>query len=369
MPSIITSMTMNPKFKGFMTVLGLAALLFVSGCAAIGPSTISRDRFEYSTAIADSWKRMMLLNIVKLRYGDTPIFLETSSIVNQYLLETEVNAGVDFRSGGLLGDVASVGGRAKYADRPTITYVPLTGKKLSQSLMSPIPPDDLLGLVQAGWRVDLLFRICVRAINGHFNGSSIQMSPRVADPEYLQLIEVLDRIQQVGGLGMRVIKNEGEERAMVFFRRHFDESLEKDILLALELLGLDPKVNEYNLVYGSIQKDDKEIAILTRSMLDISAELAARVDIPKNHIIENRASRGVFDVTETIGEQRSRVKIKSSVDEPDDAFVFVHYRDYWFYIDDTDFRSKRLFSFLLFLFTLAETGAPGKAPVLTIPTG
>jgi hypothetical protein len=57
------------------------------------------------------------------------------------------------------------------------------------------------------------------------------------------------------------------------------------------------------------------------------------------------------------------------VDEPDDAFVSVHYRDYWFYIPDTEFRSKRLFSFLLFLFTLAETGAPGKVPVLTIPTG
>ena len=362
-------MTLNPKSIGFMTVLGLTALLFVSGCTAIGPSTIARDRFEYSTAIADSWKRMMLLNIVKLRYGDTPIFLETSSIVNQYLLETEVNAGADFRSGGILGDVGSIGGRAKYADRPTITYVPLTGQKLSQSLISPIPPDDLLGLVQAGWRVDLLFRIVVTAINGHFNGSAVQMRPRVADPKFLQLIDVLERIQQAGGMGMRIVKEEGEERAVTFFRRHFDESLEKDVLLAIKLLGLDPKANEYNLVYGSIQKDDKEIAILTRSMLDISAQLAAHVDVPKKHIEENRASRGAFDFTDTIGEQRSRVKIKSSVDDPDDAFISVLYRDHWFYIDDTDFRSKRLFSFLLFLFTLAETGAPGKAPVLTIPAG
>ena len=362
-------MTLNPKFKGFMTLLGLTTLIFVSGCANIGPSTITRDRFEYSTAIADSWKRMMLLNIVKLRYGDTPIFLETSSIVNQYLLETEVNAGADFRSGGILGDVGSIGGRAKYADRPTITYVPLTGQKLSQSLISPIPPQELFGLVQGGWSVDYMLRICVTAINGHFNSSAVQMSPRGADPKFLQLLDVLDRIQRAGGLGMRIVKKEGEERAIAFFRRHFDESLEKDALLAMELLGLDPKADEYNLVYGSIQKDDKEIAVLTRSMLDISAELAAHVDVPTNHIMENRASRGAFDVTNSIQEERSRVKIKSSVDEPEDAFVSVHYRDTWFYIDDTDFRSKRLFSFLLFLFTLAETGAPGKAPVLTIPTG
>jgi len=352
-----------------MIAPALFALPFVSGCATIGPSTIARDRFEYSTAIADSWKRMMLLNIVKLRYGDTPIFLETSSVVNQYALETEVNAGADFRSGGILGDVGSIGGRAKYADRPTITYVPLTGQKLSQSLISPIPPQELFGLVQGGWSVDYMLRICVTAINGHFNSSAVQMSPRGADPKFLQLLDVLDRIQRAGGLGMRIVKKEGNERAIAFFRRHFDESLEKDALLAMELLGLDPKADEYNLVYGSIQKDDKEIAVLTRSMLDISAELAAHVDVPTNHIMENRASRGAFDVTNSIQEERSRVKIKSSVDEPEDAFVSVHYRDTWFYIDDTDFRSKRLFSFLLFLFTLAETGAPGKAPVLTIPTG
>ena len=245
-----------------MTVLGLTALLFVSGCATIGPSTIARDRFEYSTAIADSWKRMMLLNIVKLRYGDTPIFLETSSVVSQYALETMVNAGASF-SDGLLGDNISVGGTAKYADRPTITYVPLTGQKLSQSLISPIPPDELFGLIQAGWRVDLLLRICVSAINGHFNGSAVQMRPRVPDPKFLQLVEVLGRIQDAGGMGMRIVKKEGEKKAVTFFRRHFDESLEKDVLLAMELLGLDPKANEYNLVYGSIQKDDKEIAILT----------------------------------------------------------------------------------------------------------
>lgn len=369
MHSIITSITSNPKFTGFMIALGLVALLFVSGCATLGPATLARDRFEYSTSIADSWQKMMLLNIVKLRYGDTPIFLETSSIVNQYLFETELNAGADLRSGGLLGDSVSVGGRGKYADRPTITYVPLTGQKFSQSLMTPIPPHALFGLIQAGWRVDFLFRICVTAINGKFNGSARQIFSRIADPEYIQVIDVLHRIQQAGGLGMRVIKKEGEKRSVAFFRRHLDENMERDVLLVLDLLDLDTKADEFNLVYGSIQKDDKEIAILTRSMLDIMAELAAHVDIPNHHIVENRASRGAFDVTDTIEEKRSRVKINSSEDEPEDAFVAVKYRDYWFYIDDTDFRSKRMFSFLLFLFTLAESGTPGKAPVLTIPTG
>ena len=44
------------------------------------------------------------------------------------------------------------------------------------------------------------------------------------------------------------------------------------------------------------------------------------------------------------------------------------YRGHWFWIDDRDMGSKRLFSFLMFIFTLVETGGKEGAPVLTIPT-
>ena len=62
-------------------ICGMALLLIIPcGCAPVGPPTIARDRFDYTTAIADSWKRQMLLNIVKIRYGDAPIFLDVASI-------------------------------------------------------------------------------------------------------------------------------------------------------------------------------------------------------------------------------------------------------------------------------------------------
>jgi hypothetical protein len=70
-----------------------------------------------------------------------------------------------------------------------------------------------------------------------------------------------------------------------------------------------------------------------------------------------------------IYEARSRVFIKSSKEKPQDVFLAVSYRNYWFYIEDTDFRSKRIFSFLLFLLSLAEGGSQGVAPVLTLPAG
>ena len=59
--------------KTFPHPLSALLCLLLAGCSHLGPKTISVDRFEYSAAIAESWKQQTLLNIVKLRYMDLPV--------------------------------------------------------------------------------------------------------------------------------------------------------------------------------------------------------------------------------------------------------------------------------------------------------
>ena len=70
----------------YITILVALCGIFLAGCASFGPAAVAQDRFEYTDAISESWKRQMLLNIVKLRYRDAPIFLDVSSVINQYAL-------------------------------------------------------------------------------------------------------------------------------------------------------------------------------------------------------------------------------------------------------------------------------------------
>ena len=63
------------------------------------------------------------------------------------------------------------------------------------------------------------------------------------------------------------------------------------------------------------------------------------------------------------------IRIQSSVEKPLDPFISVRYRNAYFWIDDRDLMSKGIFSFLMFISTLIETGDKGAAPIVTIPTG
>lgn len=105
----------------------LFAVLFLNGCTHLGPQTVPRDRFDYNKAISDSWKEQTLLNIVKIRYADMPLFVEVASIVSGYTLEGSVSLGGTLSSeDAVQGDFLSLGTAGKYTDRPTITYVPIS---------------------------------------------------------------------------------------------------------------------------------------------------------------------------------------------------------------------------------------------------
>jgi hypothetical protein len=61
------------------------------------------------------------------------------------------------------------------------------------------------------------------------------------------------------------------------------------------------------------------------------------------------------------------MRIFSATEKPPDTFAAIPYRGHWYWIDDRDLKSKRVFAFMLMLFTLADTGEKESPPLITIP--
>jgi hypothetical protein len=75
-----------------------------------------------------------------------------------------------------------------------------------------------------------------------------------------------------------------------------------------------------------------------------------------------------FGWLERLCEHRPQlIRILSSPQRPEDFFTAVPYRQDWYWIDDKDFFSKQLFSFVMFWFL--ETDTKQGVPLITLPAG
>ena len=348
-----------------LVFLNLALLLTV-GCKSIGPKTVTRDRFDYSGALAESWKNQMLLNLVKTRYLDLPIYLDVGQIVSGYTLETGVTISGQASPQSMRGDTfGGLGVSGKFTDRPTITYSPLTGEKFLEGFLAPINPAKVFSLVQSGYPADFVLELTVDSLNGLHNRPVSLGSNRQADPEFFRVLALMREIQDAGAIGLRVEEATNDHRAAVLFFRgdRVEPEMSAKIVEARRLLGISESPSGFRLVRSPLRGGPGELGVDTRSLVQVMGALAWGVEIPPKH--QQRKLTPPLPVP--VSEENLLLRIHGGSDKPADAFVEVRYEGEWFWIANDDWESKRTFSSILFLFTLADAGEAQRLPTITIP--
>ena len=346
----------------------LAAAAMLAGCAHLGPKTIAVDRADYSAAIAESWKQQTLLNIVKLRYMDLPVFVDVSSIVAGYSLQSGVNiGGTESSAKAIQGNFVAAGAQALYTDRPTITYVPMTGDKFLHGLITPIDPKNIFFMLQSGYAADFILGLTVESLNGVRNRSVAAGAMREADPEFIRVLQLLREVQAAGAVGMRVeVDKTKSQTAVLFFQRDdvTPDIAEKSAEIR-RLLKLPADGNKFTLIYSPSRGGAGELGVNSRSLIQIMGAFASYVDVPDPDLLSHSAVPAPHDSAEEGRPQA--VRVYSGKDRPPVAYTAVHYRDYWFWIDDGDWKTKRALTAIMFFFTLGETGSNENLPLITIP--
>ncbi|MEE8207618.1 MAG: hypothetical protein V3T88_01480, partial [Nitrosomonadaceae bacterium] len=155
------------RYRMVLTSLIIMLWLSLPACSRFGPRLVPLDSFNYNEAIARSSNEQMLLNLVRLRYREVPVFLAVGSVLTQYFLGGEASASAFFGkpASGAANEIIGAKARMVYFERPTITYSPLVGQEFTQQLLTPIPSELLFSLVQSGWPPDQLLMMGLERLN------------------------------------------------------------------------------------------------------------------------------------------------------------------------------------------------------------
>lgn len=353
---------MNPKLS--MAVL-VAGLILLGGCTSLGAQRMGIDRTDYGNRLREANKEQLLLNIVAMRYGDAPLFLEVSSVISQYSREATV--GVDMTLGPPAGDPdGGLDGNLVIRETPTVTYTPLSGDRFARSLLSPLPPASLLSMMESGWSAELLFPLAVRSVNGVRNGSRDPLFAESGDPDFPLIVAAMARLQRSRGLVLLIERHDADSfHAHGQVGENPSEQDQADLAFLARALNLpDDRVDTFDLVFAAAQTAPRQLAVRTRSMFEIFSEMAQGVDAPRLD-----SGGAAVDPGPATGHVAPLLRVRSGPARPSDAHVAVQYRGHWFWIDGDDMASKRAFLVAQILLSLAETSGGGAGPLVTVPTG
>ena len=395
-------------------------LVGVSGCA-IGPSALRGNRPEYNRVIQQTEKEELLLNMVRLRYGEHIKFLQVSSIVSTLSVGASVNASATVPFGAALevrgANTANAGAGLNYSETPTITYVPVEGQQFATQILTGASLNNLQALLQSGWNIDRVMALMVERMGPLVSDPTAPQPfpPLVNDPaaatypQFVQVIKLWRQIQARGDLqfiwapqddtvlaeklpasamNMRVFTTTVAPNYLRYYPRpdgNYKLTQVFDSVVMELRYANQAEADQVSTLLGSISTRPKG-ALVERIAL-VSPVIPPNVytkDQPVTQLLMNLRSFAdmLYSVTPgvmvpqedadvvfpTDPAATKLINVRQSGSYPGKAFVAIPYRGRWFAIADTDMDSKVNFGLLLTILSLQTTPA-GAAPGLTIPVG
>jgi hypothetical protein len=323
--------------------------------------------------------RQLLTNIVRLKYRENPMFLEISSITENW--KAGLSVGLDKMkfptAGWQKGKDAYLGPKAVFEDSnsPTISFRPVTGKEFIKHLMTPIPLHVALGMSSSGWKLQRVFNTCVEKINDVENAPNASGPMPWNKPKYEKFYEMTDLLKSLEDAGLIIVGVDPDNSKNLMMRIKEGAHKSKDVASLKKILGLDPNKNEFRFDVNFLKSSGNELVVRTRSLLGVLFYLSHAVEVPPEDIERGivqttvNSDGSVFDWAANAS--GTLMRVHCSKNKPTDAFVSTFYRGNWFYISDDDLHSKSTFMFVSMLFNLqaGEATSNDVAPMLTIPIG
>tara|TARA_B100001996_G_C18632199_1_gene582219 strand:- start:363 stop:1427 length:1065 start_codon:yes stop_codon:yes gene_type:complete len=347
-------------------IILILLVVATTACAKIGPDIIQASGNDYNIAIQRTIDEQLLLNLIRLKYHDTPFFLEVNSVSSQFKLNSEASLSATLKEQ-QTPETVGLSGKLNFTEQPTVTYLPLHGNDFIQRLLKPISIDTIILLANSGWSIERILRLTVDDINGIPNAPNAGGPTPATVPDFKEFQSIANIFRDLQIENSIDFFYDSEKNTSIIF--YDDNQSVKELRKKLNL-GSHKKLKFIN-GKGALNNKSDSIVLSTRSFLGVMYYLSHSVDVPdqdKNSgvvTITYDESGNEFDWSELTNDL---FEVKSGGNNNNIA-ISTNYRNTWFYIDDSDLNSKTTFSLLMQLFSLQSGKSEGIAPLLTLPIG
>jgi hypothetical protein len=398
-------------------------LALLGGCAT-GPRDLQETRLQYNEVVKTTSEQQLLLNIVRLRYTDTPSSLTVANIAAQFELVKQLSITPFFAASGGEPNRSYAAvlpqGSVSYANRPTFSYVPIDDAEFTRKLFTPLTLDGVLYLANTTWPIATVFRLYLENLNWVPNAELASgPTPKIPSPfadflrgttalqelqDHAQIVlSTEERFEPAGGSIAASQVNAAAliEAAKNGYELRQDEggatwTLGKRVrapILYVDPAAVDsPAAKEFartfHLKPGELKYDITVdglppftqgaasdgltlIDLEPRSLLQAMYFVSHGVEIPPEHVTSGiarttRAADGAAFDWSPVTSGLFRARWSKGKEPPTGAHVAVFYQDYWFYIDAADNETKATFSLLMELSRL-DLQSGHDRPLLTLP--
>lgn len=359
------------------SVLLIGAVLLTGGCSTLGPQSLKGNRIDYNVSIHRSNNEDLLVNIVRASCFEPLFFLQVGSVSSSFNYGATVGASgtlYDTRSASFANTLgASLG--ASFSEVPTITYAPLQGQQAMKQLMSETPIDRIYLLARGGWSIVSLMWITIQQIGPLYNYDADWMEDHPLMGSYKKFLELTDiwsQMQRRGELEFPGLDKDKHDLSIVpvlMVFKNVQDADRVDHLLGVQTVKTsmpDGRLKSRINLSGRCDTGVTNcVPLRLRSFFGIIYDFAS-LGVEQKQAFPWRQPPP-RELEDRIGAHKGLIKIRTSAAAPAGAYVAVHYRGIWYYIDDNDLVSKGYFTLLETLFALQPVDAPMAQPLLTLP--
>jgi hypothetical protein len=349
----------------------LSTTMLASCYPKVGPHSLKTDSIQYNNAVQNSNDSQLLLNIVRMRYRDTPTFLQVGIISSAYEFKKSASAELDTPAG---EGIFKLG--VDLSEKPTVTYQPTRGEGYVKEFMAPISFEALLLLNSSGWPIDRILRCCVQRMNDLKNAPTASGPTPYYVPEFREfreLTEIFRQLEVHDGIDIVVVANPVTGKKEIVFELDPEIATEDQLRRVWELFDVEPGTMHIKFVpYHGQKRARNEVMVQTRSPISVLYFLSQAVNVPLRDEYSGLVTTTIdehgngFDWNEVLeGIMTIRSGSCSLPEVCQNRRIKVRYRGVEFYIDDRDLDSKATFSMISQLLAL-QTGCIA-IPALTLP--